>query len=330
MNVFVTGAGGFVGPHLVRALAARGHAAWGSGLEDTPPATLAGDAAVARWTRWDVADEDDDAIAGVFADGGTGAVVHLAGQASAARSFEDPLGTTRVNLGGTLRLLEAARRASFRGPIVVVGSSEAYGVIPAGRPCDEDTPLAPVSPYGVSKAAADQATRVYASTYGLDARVARSFAHTGPGQAPAFALASWARQVAAFEAAAERGEPGPFRLRVGNLEPVRDYGDVRDVARAYALLLEKGEAGAAYNVATGTGRRLRDVVGALVARARVPVTVEEDASRLRPNDLLYLVGDPTRLTRATGWTPAIAFEDTLSALLDDARSARASLVEGGA
>jgi GDP-4-dehydro-6-deoxy-D-mannose reductase len=330
MNVFVTGAGGFVGPHLVRALAARGHAAWGSGLEEAPPPSLAGAAAVARWTRWDAGDEHDEAIAGVFADGGAGAVVHLAGQASAARSFEDPLGTTRVNLGGTLRLLEAARRASFRGPLLVVGSSEAYGAVPAGRPCDEDTPLEPVSPYGVSKAAADHATRVYAAAFGLDARVARSFAHTGPGQSPAFALASWARQIAGFEAAAERGERGPFRLQVGNLEPVRDYGDVRDVARAYVLLLEKGEAGRAYNVATGTGRKLRDVVAALVARARVPVTVEEDASRLRPNDLMYLVGDPTRLTRATGWTPAIAFEDTLSALLDDARSARASLVEGGA
>jgi GDP-4-dehydro-6-deoxy-D-mannose reductase len=330
MNVLVTGAGGFVGPHLVRALAARGHATWGSGLESAPPPALAGEGAVGRWTRWDVADEGDDAIAPVLGGGGADAVVHLAGQASAARSFEDPLGTMRVNLGGTLRLLEAARRAKFAGPIVVVGSSEAYGVIPAGRPCGEDTPLVPTSPYGVSKAAADHATRVYAAAYGLNARVARSFSHTGPGQAPAFALASWARQVASFEARAERGERGPFRLRVGNLEPVRDYGDVRDVARAYALLVERGEAGAAYNVCTGQGRKLRDVVTALLGLARVGITVEEEAARLRPNDLPYLVGDPTRLQRATGWLPEFTFEDTLSALLDDARSARASLVEGGA
>ena len=105
---------------------------------------------------------------------------------------------------------------------------------------------------------------------------------------------------------------------------------MRDVAKAYALLLERGEAGQAYNVASGQGQRLRDVVAALVARARVPIEVEEEASRLRPNDVPYLVGDPTRLKEATGWKPVHPFEDTLGALLEAARSARASLVEGGA
>jgi GDP-4-dehydro-6-deoxy-D-mannose reductase len=329
MTVFVTGAGGFVGPHLVRALLARGHATWGSGLEPEPPAALAGDARVVRWTRWDVADEHDDAIQGALAAGGIDGIVHLAGQSSAARSFEDPVGTARVNLGGTLSLLEAARRASFKGPIVVVGSSEAYGRIPEGRPCNEDTPLCPVSPYGVSKAAADHATRVHAASFGLRALVARAFAHTGPGQGRTFALASWAAQVAEFEARAERGERGPFRLQVGNLEPVRDYGDVRDVARAYALLLEHGAKGEAYNVATGRGWKLRDIVASLVALAKVEIRVEEEAARLRPNDLAWLVGDASRLAAATGWAPAIPFPDTLSALLDGARSARASLVEGG-
>ena len=329
MTVFVTGTGGFVGPHLVRALAARGHVTWGSGLEPEPPRALAGDAAVARWTRWDVSDERDHAIEGVLGARGVEGIVHLAGQSSAARSFEDPVGTARVNLGGTLALLEAARRASFTGPIVVVGSSEAYGLIPEGRPCTEDTPLVPVSPYGVSKAAADHATRVHARSFGLHALVARAFAHTGPGQSRTFALASWAAQIADFEARAESGEGGPFRLSVGNLEPVRDYGDVRDVARAYALLLERGAPGEAYNVATGRGWRLREVVSALVEKARVEIRVEEDTALLRPNDLAYLVGDATRLTQATGWSPAFRLEDTLAALLDGARSARASLVEGG-
>ncbi len=256
------------------------------------------------------------------------AVVHLAGQSSAARSFDDPVGTLRVNAGGTLRLLEAARHGKFAGPILVVGSSEAYGRIPSGVPCDEDTPLVPVSPYGVSKAAADHATRVHAAAFGLKALVARSFSHTGPGQAPVFAVASWARQIAAFEAAGAAG--GPHRLKVGNLAPVRDYGDVRDVTRAYAALLEKGEPGAAYNVATGHGTTLRAIVDALVARARVKVEVTEEAARLRPNDVPYLVGSPARLTAATGWTPQYTLERTLSDLLDAARQAHASPVEGGA
>lgn len=312
----------------MRALAARGHATWGSGLEPAPVPALAGEPTLRGWTRWDAGDEQDDALAGLLAGpkAAIGAVVHLAGQSSAARSFEDPVGTLRVNAGGTLRLLEAARHASFAGPILVVGSSEAYGRIPQGVPCTEETPLVPVSPYGVSKAAADHSTRVHAATFGLRALVARSFSHTGPGQAPVFAVASWARQIAAFEAT---GDGGPHRLKVGNLAPVRDYGDVRDVARAYVALLEKGEAGAAYNVATGQGTTLRAIVDALVARARVRIEVTEEAARLRPNDVPYLVGSPARLTAATGWTPEYTLEQTLSDLLDAARSAHAAPVEGG-
>jgi GDP-4-dehydro-6-deoxy-D-mannose reductase len=143
-----------------------------------------------------------------------------------------------------------------------------------------------------------------------------------------FAVASWARQIAAFEAAGD-GDGGPHRLKVGNLAPVRDYGDVRDVARAYVALLEKGEAGAAYNVATGQGTTLRAIVDALVARARVGIEVTEEAARLRPNDVPYLVGSPARLTAATGWTPEYTLERTLSDLLDAARSAHAAPVEGG-
>jgi GDP-4-dehydro-6-deoxy-D-mannose reductase len=157
--------------------------------------------------------------------------------------------------------------------------------------------------------------------------VARSFSHTGPGQAPGFAVASWARQVAEFEAA---GGAGPHRLRVGNLAPVRDYGDVRDVVRAYALLLEQGAPGAAYNVATGHGVALRAIVDALVARARVAIEVTEEAARLRPNDIPYLVGSPARLAAATGWSPAYPLEQTLTDLLDAARHAHAAPVEGGA
>ncbi len=313
----------------MQALAARGHTAWGSGLESAPVAGLAGGPALRGWTRWDAGDEDDDALAGLL--GGTApaidAIVHLAGQSSAARSFADPVGTLRVNAGGTLRLLEAARHAKFAGPILVVGSSEAYGRIPAGTPCDEAAPLAPVSPYGVSKAAADHATRLYAESFGLAAMVARSFSHTGPGQAPTFAVASWARQIAGFEAS---GGAGSHRLQVGNLAPVRDYGDVRDVVRAYALLLERGAKGAAYNVATGRGVELRAIVDALVARARVAIEVTEEAARMRPNDVPYLVGSPARLVAATGWAPAYGLEQTLSDLLDAARHAHATPVEGGA
>ena len=316
MNVLVTGAGGFVGPHLVRALRASGHVPWGAGLEASPPASLAGDATVERWAQWDLA-AGPDGGAGPFG-WKPGAIVHLAGQASAARSFDDPGGTFAVNALGTLALLEAARRAGFAGRILLVSSSEVYGRIEDGVPAREETPFAPVSPYGASKAAAEAIGSAYVRGLGLDVVTARAFSHTGPGQGPTFALASWARQIAGHEARAARGEPGPYRIEVGNLEPVRDYSDVRDVVRAYLVLLERGEKGSAYNVASGRGLALRQALASLRDASRVPIEVVESGARLRPADLAYLVGDPSRLM-ALGWSPQHAIEETLSALLDGAR-----------
>jgi len=327
MNILVTGAAGFVGPHLVRAVRALGGTAWGVGLEAAPPAALSGDAAVARWARWDLAagaDAGREPLAW-----GADAIVHLAGQASAARSFDDPRGTFEANALGTLALLEAARTQRFAGPILLVSSSEVYGRLADGVPAREDTRIAPVSPYGASKAAAEALGSAFARGHGLKVVIARAFSHTGPGQGPSFALASWARQVAELEVRAARGEPGPYRLEVGNLEPVRDYSDVRDVVRAYLVLLEKGKSGEAYNVASGRGVALREALDMLRARARVAIEVVESGARLRPADLSYLVGDWARL-EALGWSPRHAFEETLEALLDGARRETGAPVQGGA
>jgi GDP-4-dehydro-6-deoxy-D-mannose reductase len=324
MNVLVTGAGGFVGPHLARAVRAAGGRPSGVSLEAAAAPALAGDAALERYARWDVA----DGAAGIepALAWGPDAIVHLAGQASAARSFDDPLGTFAANAGGTLALLEAARRAKFAGPILVVSSSEVYGRIAPGAPASEEHAIAPVSPYGASKAAAEALAVAYAQGYGMRVVIARSFSHTGPGQGPAFALASWARQIADCEARHAGGDAGPFRLAVGNLSPVRDYSDVRDVVRAYLVLLEKGESGRAYNVASGKGVALGDALRLLLAHAEVKVEVVEDPARLRPADLTYLVGDPGRLN-ALGFAPRHGIEESLLALLDGAR--RETGIKGG-
>jgi len=320
MNVLVTGAAGFVGPHLARALRDAGHVPWGTGLEAEAPVD------VARWAQWDLASGPDGGKTPLAWQ--PDAIVHLAGQASAARSFEDPGGTFAANAFGTLALLEAARTAGFAGRVLLVSSSEVYGRIADGVPVREDAKVAPVSPYGASKAAAEAIGAAYVSGYGMHVVIARAFSHTGPGQGPSFALASWARQIAGHEARAARGEPGPYRIEVGNLEPVRDYSDVRDVVRAYLLLLERGEAGSAYNVASGKGVALRQALAALAKAAKVEIEVVESGALLRPVDLKYLVGDASRL-RALGWSPRHDIAETLKDLLDGARRDQVLAVRGG-
>jgi GDP-4-dehydro-6-deoxy-D-mannose reductase len=304
----VTGAGGFVGSHLSRALAGRGVRVHGLGSEPPP--------AGGSLETWHAADlRDREALEAALDAVRPEAIVHLAGQSSAGRSFQQPLETFQINALGTWNLLEAARRATPRARVLVVGSGEAYGPQPEGSRVEESAPLRPVSPYALSKAAADAFAEA-AARGGLDVVRTRSFSHTGPGQAPTFVIPSWAQQIAAIEAGA--AEPV---LKVGNLDVVRDLCDVRDVALGYLALLERGRGGAAYNVCRGEGVALADVVQRLAARARVAVRVEVDPARVRPADVRYLVGDPTAISRATGWRAAIELGRTLDDVLEDWRRA---------
>jgi GDP-4-dehydro-6-deoxy-D-mannose reductase len=306
-RVLVTGVSGFVGGHLARVLAARGAEVHGLG-----PVAPTGGPSLAGFVHADIGrlDELEPALRAIA----PAAVVNLAGQASAARSFEDPGGTFRVNTAGALTLLEAVRRAAPAARVLMIGSGESYGPQPEGSRVGEEAPFRPVSPYALSKAAADSASAAYAEAHGLDVVRTRSFAHTGPGQDARFVLPSFARQIAQIE----RGFAEP-RLRVGNLEVTRDITDVRDVAEAYVSLLERGIRGRAYNVCCGRGVRLAQVAQDLCARARVAVAIEVDPARVRPVDVPYLVGDPAAILRDAGWQPAIPFERTLEETLDDWR-----------
>lgn len=307
-RILITGAGGFVGGHLARALAERGATVEGLGPEPAAPPG-------SRFGAWHVADVcDTDGCAAAVAAARPDALIHLAGQSSAARSFEDPAGTFRLNVLGTRGVLEAVRRAAPGARVLAIGSGEAYGPQREGSRVAEDAPFRPVSPYAFSKAASDALAAAFGGAHGLDVVRTRSFAHAGPGQAPRFALPSWADQIAA----AERGEAEPV-IRVGNLDVTRDLADVRDVARAYAALIERGRRGEAYNVARGEGVRLSEVVRRLAAMARVPVRIEVDPARVRPADVPWLVADVTRLREHTGWAPAVPLDETLASVLDAAR-----------
>jgi GDP-4-dehydro-6-deoxy-D-mannose reductase len=217
--------------------------------------------------------------------------------------------------------MDAVRAERLRPRVLVVGSADEYGIVEgASIPVREDTPLRPVSPYAVSKVAQGLLALEYAAPGGPEVLRTRTFPHTGPGRGEAFAESSFARQIAEVEAGRRR--PG---LEVGNLEAVRDFTDVRDVVRAYWALLEAG-AGAAsrpdgvYNVCSGRGVRLGDLLSRLVALAGVEVEIRQDPGRFRPADIPVLVGDPSRLRAATGWEPRIALDRTLADLLEDWRA----------
>ena len=306
-TVLVTGANGFVGPHLVRALSAAGARVHGAAI-GPPPAGID----LAGWHAADL--ENRASLVEAIGAARPEAIVHLAGQSSAALSFEDPSATFRINTLGTWHLLSAVHGAAPRARVLVVGTSEAYGSQPEGTRVAEDAPFRPVSPYALSKAAADTLAQVAHQTWGLDVVRTRSFAHAGPGQTPRFALPSFAQQIAAIEAG--RAEPV---LRVGNLEVTRDITDVRDVAEAYVALLERGQAGAAYNVCRGAGVKLRALTEALATRARCTIRIEVDPARVRPADVPYLVGDPGAIRRDCGWSARIPIERTLDDLLADWR-----------
>jgi GDP-4-dehydro-6-deoxy-D-mannose reductase len=307
-DVLVTGAGGFVGAHVLRTLVACGARVHATVIaEPAPSATLA------SWHRADLT--DPQALRTAVSATAPDFVVHLAGQASAGLSFEQPLETFRVNAVGTWNLLEAVKAAAPAARVLVVGSADVYGPQPEHTYVREDAPLRPVSPYALSKAAADAFAELAAHD-GLDVVRTRSFAHAGAGQAPRFVLPSWARQIAAIE----RGEAEPV-IRVGNLTVTRDLTDVRDVARAYVMLLERGVRGAAYNVCRGSGVRLDAVLERMSQSSTARFRIEPDPARLRAADLPWLVGSPLAIERDTGWKAEIPLDETLAAVLEDARRA---------
>ena len=300
--ILVTGAAGFAGSHLVEQLAARRDLVCWS--REAPSADLV---SLAQWQQIDLLDREHvrRAVAALK----PSSIYHLAGVPHVGGSWDATEPTLAGNVLSTHYLFDALRRAGVRARVLVTASATVYA--PSNEPIAEDGAIAPGSPYALSKLAQEMRTLRASVEDGLDVIVVRAFNHTGPRQVPAFAAPSFARQIALIE----QGTQPPV-IRAGNLAPRRDLSDVRDVVRAYVALMERGVSGAVYNVASGVGRSIGDVLDALVARARVKVTVETDPALLRPNDTAALVGDITRLRRDTGWQPLIPFEQTLDDLLE--------------
>lgn len=307
MRAFVTGLDGFVGQWLARELAGAGVEVAGGSRVAQPSFSILSpeEGRGLRWSPFELS--DGPSIEKAIAEARPDAVFHLAAQASVPDSLRDPVETYEANVIGTALLLEAVASKAPGAAVVCVGSADSYGIVsPDVLPLDESAPLHPTNPYAASKAAAESISLQYARTGRLRVVATRSFNHTGPGQRTTFAVPAFAQQIAAI--AAGKARPA---LHVGNLGAKRDMTDVRDVARAYRLLAERGEPGAVYNVCSGRSVSMRSIVDALISIAGVEATLEVDPARLRPSDMPDLVGDHGRITERTGWQPVIPLDQTL-------------------
>jgi GDP-4-dehydro-6-deoxy-D-mannose reductase len=310
-RILVTGASGFVGHHLMATLRARfpdslllaaSHAGTIPHADMIVPLDLLDPAGMAAAL---------DAAA-------PAAVVHLAARAAVGESFDDPAGTWRVNVDGTLTLARTLAARFPHVPLIHASSAEVYGLsFQRGVPLDEQAAMAPANPYAASKAAVDLALGEMALR-GLRLVRLRPFNQVGPGQAPSFAVAAFARQIARIE----HGRQPPL-MQVGHLDRWRDFLDVRDACAAFAAVLARLDDlpnGVAINVASGTPRRVGDVLAALLARARVPITVEQNPGLLRPTDVERVAGDAGLARELLGWSVREAWDDTLDRVLADWRA----------
>ncbi len=314
-SVLVTGADGFVGRHVVRRLLDDGRDVWGAVRPGATPGVevfTAEERAAVHWLSLELTDPTSvrACVSQPF-----DAVVHLAGVASGAAALDDPGYAWSVNAAGTARLVDAlarARRSGQRDALaLVVSTAEVYGRGSA-VPRRESDPVAPCSPYGASKYGAEVAALEAWRRAGLRVVIARPFPHTGPGQDTRFVVPAFAERLAF---AKRIGAPV---VKVGNLEPVREFLHVQDVVDAYARLLTKGQAGEVYNIASGTGIGLEDLLHRMAAMMGVRAIPEGDPDLMRPADIPYLVGDAAKLRSATGWTARHDLDAILRQVIDAA------------
>lgn len=312
MRALITGISGFAGSFLAEHLLEQGSCdVWGVGLGTENLSTL-GHRIV--YFSQDLA--NPSTAAGIVKEAAPDLIFHLAAQAFVPASWEDPWSTIENNIRAQVNLLHAVTEQKLKPRILVVGSNEEYGrVEPQELPITETTPLRPDSPYGVSKIAQDFMGLQYFLSDSVHTVRVRPFNHFGPRQNDRFVAASFAKQIAEIELGAR--EPVIF---VGNLEAQRDFTDVRDMVRAYALALEHGKPGDVYNIGSGMSHSIRELLDTLLAMTNAKIRVEQDSARSRPSDTPVTLCDSTKFRTRTGWEPRFEFQETLRDTLEYWRS----------
>lgn len=294
-KVLIIGAGGFVGPYLCEEFDARGYD------------VVAADRSEANGC-YPVDITDYQSVSDLICSCGPTCLVNLAGMSSVAASWRSPQLAFDINTVGAINVLEAVRHYSPSTRILLIGSSEEYS--PSARPLSEPSELESNNPYGISKVAQERLAELYRMKYGVRVSLTRSFNHTGPGQRASFVISSWCKQAVDIE----RGLQAPV-IRVGNVEVKRDFTDVRDVVRAYRMIIEH-DACDVYNVGSGKSRLLSDMLSYIRSCCSTDFEVFIDSGLLRPSDTPMICADISKIKREIGWIPEIPFERTVEDMLN--------------
>lgn len=299
-RVLIFGVGGFVGGYLTKEFQKYGYEVHGSDMVEKHPEGI-------PFCKVDLLNEADVAkfIAKVRPD----AIVNLAAISSVGISWKIPQTTIQVNVVGTLNILEAARRCNPMPKVLFIGSSEEYAE--SNKPIGENFPLNANNPYGISKMTQEKFAKSYRDRYGMQVYCVRAFNHTGIGQNENFVIPSWCKQVAEIS---KSGKPG--KMCVGNLNVYRDFGNVKDIVRAYRMVLESEDCNVIYNIGTGNSVLLKDLLDYIISLSEQPIIVEVDPALIRPVDTPYICCDHSLITQKLGWEPEHTLFDTVREMVD--------------
>jgi GDP-4-dehydro-6-deoxy-D-mannose reductase len=301
-KVLIFGIGGFVGRYLSEEFKKNGYEVAGSDVRRTD--------SIPEYVSFTAADLlDGDAVKALVADVSPDMIINLAAISSVGLSWKIPQTTVSVNVVGALNVLEAARALPEKPKVMFIGSSEEYQA--ADSPMDENTPLDANNPYGISKVTQERFARLYRSQYGMKVYCVRPFNHTGVGQRDSFVLPSFCKQAAEIS---KSGAPGV--IHVGNLSAKRDFSDVRDIVRAYRMIIESDESDTIYNVGSGQAYGLDELLNYIVSLSPQKIDVQVDPERVRPIDTPLICCDHSLITERLGWKPKYTIFDTLKSMYE--------------
>lgn len=303
MKALITGVNGFVGCYLSKYLLEKGYTVYGTVIEDNVRMENV------QIHKMDLLNkqEVEETIKKINPD----YIYHLAGQSAVGLSWKNPTLTIDVNVNGTINLLDSVRENNINTKVLIIGSSDQYGVIkPEDCPISEEHELNPSSPYAISKTTQEQIAKLYVKAYNMRIIMVRAFNHIGPMQSKNFVVSDFASKVAEIEKGAE-----PI-IKVGNLEAYRDFTDVRDIVRGYTMLIEKGKIGEIYNIGSGNSYKIQEILDKLISLSNKNIKIEIDPDKLRPSDVPIIQCDNSKIKSHVNWEPEYDIKNTLKDTLD--------------